>query len=56
MNGLPENINVTSAEIREALAEPLSHVVEAIKVTLEKTPQLLRICRGASLRPLLFKV
>ena len=38
LNGLPENINVTSAEIREALAEPLSHVVEAIKVTLEKTP------------------
>lgn len=38
LNGLPENINVTSAEIREALAEPLSNVVEAIKVTLEKTP------------------
>lgn len=38
MNGLPENITVTSEEIREALAEPLSHVVEAIKTTLEKTP------------------
>ncbi len=38
LNGLPENIIVTSAEIREALAEPLSHVIEAIKVTLEKTP------------------
>ncbi len=38
LNGLPENILVTSAEIREALAEPLSHVIEAIKVTLEKTP------------------
>jgi rod shape-determining protein MreB len=38
LNGLPENITVTSEEIREALAEPLSHVVEAIKVTLEKTP------------------
>lgn len=38
LNGLPENIVVTSAEIREALAEPLSHVIEAIKVTLEKTP------------------
>lgn len=38
LNGLPENITVTSAEIREALSEPLSHVVEAIKVTLEKTP------------------
>ena len=38
LNGLPENITITSAEIREALLEPLSHVVEAIKVTLEKTP------------------
>ena len=38
LNGLPENVNVTSAEIREALAEPLSNVIEAIKVTLEKTP------------------
>ena len=36
LNGLPEN--VTSSEIREALAEPLSNVIEAIKVTLEKTP------------------
>ncbi len=38
LNGLPENILVSSTEIREALAEPLSHVIEAIKVTLEKTP------------------
>lgn len=38
LNGLPENITVTSVEIREALAEPLTHVIEAIKTTLEKTP------------------
>ncbi|MCL2071507.1 MAG: rod shape-determining protein [Oscillospiraceae bacterium] len=38
LNGLPENILITSVEIREALADPLSHVVEAVKVTLEKTP------------------
>lgn len=38
LNGLPENITVTSEEIREALSESLSHVIEAIKVTLEKTP------------------
>lgn len=38
LNGLPENITVTSEEIREALSEPLSHVIEAIKVTLEKAP------------------
>ena len=38
LNGLPENITITSEEIREALSEPLSHVIEAIKITLEKTP------------------
>ena len=38
LNGLPENILITSVEIREALADPLSHVIEAVKVTLEKTP------------------
>lgn len=38
LNGLPENITITSAEIREALSEPLSHVIDAIKTTLEKTP------------------
>lgn len=38
LTGLPENITITSDEIREALSEPLSHIVEAIKVTLERTP------------------
>ncbi len=38
LSGLPENITVTSAEIRDALSEPLSQIIEAIKVTLERTP------------------
>ena len=38
INGLPENITITSAEIRDALSEPLSKVIEAIKNTLEKVP------------------
>ncbi len=38
LNGLPENITITSTEIRDALAEPLSRIVEAVKITLEKTP------------------
>lgn len=38
LNGLPESITITSTEIREALSEPLSHIVEAIKTTLERTP------------------
>ena len=40
LNGLPENIIITSAEIREALSEPLARIIEAIKTTLEKTPEL----------------
>ena len=38
LTGLPENITVTSEEIRDALSESLSHIVEALKVTLERTP------------------
>lgn len=38
LNGLPENLTVTSEEIREALSEPLEEVVEAVKITLERTP------------------
>jgi rod shape-determining protein MreB len=38
INGLPENITVTSAEVRDALSEPLSKIVEAIKNALEKVP------------------
>lgn len=38
LNGLPENITITSEEVREALTEPLAKVLEAIKMTLENTP------------------
>ena len=33
-----ENITISSAEIRDALVEPLAKVIDAIKVTLESTP------------------
>ncbi len=36
--GLPRTIEVTSEEIREALAEPITTIVDAVKATLEKTP------------------
>ena len=38
MSGLPENVNISSKEVREALSEPLSRIVDAIKCTLEQTP------------------
>jgi len=36
--GLPKSITITSEEIREALAEPIAQIVEAIRITLERTP------------------
>jgi rod shape-determining protein MreB len=36
--GMPRGLTVTSSEIREALSEPLNSIVEAVKVTLERTP------------------
>lgn len=38
VNGLPENITITSAEIRDALSEPLLKIIEAVKSALEKVP------------------
>jgi rod shape-determining protein MreB len=36
--GVPKTIVVTSDEIREALAEPVGAIVEAVKSVLERTP------------------
>lgn len=36
--GLPKMISVTSEEIREALSEPIAQIVEAVRITLERTP------------------
>ncbi|MDO5149832.1 MAG: rod shape-determining protein [Oscillospiraceae bacterium] len=58
LNGLPENITVNSDEIRDSLAEPISKIIEAIKLTLEKTPpelaadiieQGITLCGGGAL-------
>ncbi|HHY92883.1 MAG TPA: rod shape-determining protein [Firmicutes bacterium] len=38
VTGLPKTIRVTAEEVHEALAEPVAAIVEAVKVTLEKTP------------------
>lgn len=38
LNGLPENVTITSAEVRDAMAEPLARIVDAVKTTLEETP------------------
>ena len=36
--GLPKMTTVNSDEVREALAEPIAQIVEAVRITLEKTP------------------
>ena len=38
VSGLPKTIRITSNETREALAEPVSLIVECVKAVLEKTP------------------
>ncbi len=36
--GLPKILTITSEEIRESLREPVSAIVDAVRVTLERTP------------------
>jgi rod shape-determining protein MreB len=36
--GIPKNLKLTSEEIRDAISEPISQIVEALKSALEQTP------------------
>ncbi|MDZ4815223.1 MAG: rod shape-determining protein [Verrucomicrobiota bacterium] len=36
--GLPKTLTVTSQEVREALLEPISTIVESVRITLERCP------------------
>jgi rod shape-determining protein MreB len=36
--GLPKTLSITSQEIREALQEPVTTIVEAVRTTLERCP------------------
>jgi rod shape-determining protein MreB len=38
MNGVPKEIVVTERQVAESLAEPVGHIIEAVKVALEHTP------------------
>ena len=37
-DGLPHEVEITSANVREALSEPVNRIIEMIRGTLEKTP------------------
>jgi cell shape determining protein, MreB/Mrl family len=38
IDGLPKNVVISGGEVREAIAEPLADIVEAVKETLAETP------------------
>jgi len=38
MDGLPKNVEITSEEVREALADTVGQILDAIRATLENTP------------------
>jgi len=38
VDGLPKNVVISAAEVREALADPLTSIIDAVKSTLEQTP------------------
>ncbi len=38
VSGLPKTLTITSVEVEKAMADPVSQIVDAIKITLEKTP------------------
>lgn len=38
VSGLPKTITVKSSEVQKALREPIENIIEAVKMTLEKTP------------------
>ena len=38
VDGLPANVVITSAEVRKAMSDPISQIIDTIRLTLEKTP------------------
>ncbi len=38
VSGIPKTLTVNSDEIREAMSEPISTIIEAVRITLERTP------------------
>ncbi len=38
VDGLPKNVIITSEEVRNAMADPISQIIDTIRITLEKTP------------------
>ena len=51
MQGVPREVRISERQAAEALAEPVSQIIEAVKVALEATPpELAAPCCAASTR------
>ncbi len=38
VDGLPKNVTITAAEVREAMSDTVNSIIDAVRLTLEKTP------------------
>lgn len=38
VDGLPKNVIITAAEVREAMSDTINSIIDAVRLTLEKTP------------------
>src|SRR5262245_63682869 len=38
VTGLPKAVDVSSVELREAISQPVSELIEVVKIALEETP------------------
>ncbi len=38
IDGLPKNVTLSSKEVRDAMVDPISQIIDTIRLTLEKTP------------------
>jgi rod shape-determining protein MreB len=38
VSGIPQNISITSEEVRKAISEPVDAIVQAVRIALEQTP------------------
>jgi rod shape-determining protein MreB len=38
VTGIPQNVTITSEEVRKAIAEQVDHIVQAVRIALEQTP------------------
>ena len=48
VSGIPKTIPLSEEEVREALSEPVSSIMETVKVALENTPPELAATRASS--------